>query len=59
VRTTGSMAYFKAMLHRTDVTGKVKGHFKSHMECMCLVGEKVLIEQGIEVFFNLITRTKI
>lgn len=44
------MAYFKAKLQRTDVTGKVKGHFKSHMEFMCLVGEKVLIEQGIDFF---------
>ena len=46
MRTTGSMAYFKAKLQRTDVSGKVKGHFKSHMECMCLLGEKVVIEQG-------------
>jgi hypothetical protein len=47
VRTTGSTAYFKAKLQRTDVSGKMKGHFKSHMECMCLLGEKVVIEQGI------------
>jgi hypothetical protein len=38
------MAYFKAKLQRTDVSGKVKGHFKSHMEFMCLLGEKVVIE---------------
>jgi hypothetical protein len=44
------MAYFKVMLHRTDVTGKVKGHFKSHMEFMCLLGEKVAIGQGNDFF---------
>jgi hypothetical protein len=37
------LAYFKAKLQRTDVSGKVKGHFKSNMECMCLLGEKVVI----------------
>jgi hypothetical protein len=50
VRTTGSRAYFKAKLQRTDVSGKVKGHFKSHMEFMCLLGEKVVIEQGVSFF---------
>ena len=49
MRTTGSTAYFKAKLQRTDVSGKVKGHIKSHMEFMCLLGE-VVIEQGIEFF---------
>ena len=58
MRTTGSVAYFKAKLQRTDVSGKVKGHFKSHMEFMCLLGEKVVIEQGIEFFEKFDTQKK-
>lgn len=44
-RTEGSLAFFKAKLQRSDISGKVKGHFKSHMAFLQLVGEQVILAQ--------------
>ena len=44
-RTVGSLAFFKAKLQRSDISGKVKGHFKSHKAFLQLVGEEVITAQ--------------
>ncbi|CAG2216753.1 unnamed protein product [Mytilus edulis] len=53
VRSEGSLAYFKAKLQRTDVSGKVKGHFKSHMAFLSFTGESVIAEQGRQFISDL------
>ena len=50
--TPGTLNFFKTILHRTDVNGKVKGRFKPHYELLMAVGEGLVKEQFIE-FFNM------
>ncbi|KAK6175941.1 hypothetical protein SNE40_014314 [Patella caerulea] len=46
--TPGTLHYFKTILHRNDVNGKVKGRFKPHHELLVAVGEGMIREQILE-----------
>lgn len=48
--TPGTLAYFKILLHRSNVNGKVKGRFQPHMDLLLGVGEGLIAEQFMEYF---------
>lgn len=48
----GTLNFFKTILHRTNVNGKVKGRFQPHYDLLMAVGEGLVKEQFFE-FFNM------
>ncbi|KAL5016965.1 hypothetical protein ScPMuIL_006554 [Solemya velum] len=53
---SGTLNFFKTILHRTNVNGQVKGHFQSHYDLLMAVGEGLVKEQFFE-FFNMENET--
>lgn len=50
--TPPTLAYFKTLLQRSNVNGKVKGRFQPHFDLLMTVGEGMITEQFME-FFNM------
>lgn len=48
----GTLNFFKTILHRTNVNGKVKRRFQPHYDLLMAVGEGLVKEQFFE-FFNM------
>ncbi|XP_071139042.1 uncharacterized protein, partial [Mytilus edulis] len=48
--TPGTLNFFKTILHRTYVNGKVKGRFQPHYDLLMAVGEGLIKEQIFEFF---------
>ncbi|XP_076116504.1 uncharacterized protein LOC143083974 [Mytilus galloprovincialis] len=46
----GKMSYFRNVLKKNDVNGKVKGHFKTHSEFFKILTESIIREQALELF---------
>ena len=46
----GTLRYFKAILNRTDVTGKVKSNYQAHENLLLTVGQGIMVEQALELF---------
>ncbi|CAC5375610.1 unnamed protein product [Mytilus coruscus] len=46
----GTLAFWRNRLKKTDVNGKVKGHFNSHSEFFKLIVRELICEQAFELF---------
>ncbi|XP_076080521.1 uncharacterized protein LOC143051506 [Mytilus galloprovincialis] len=46
----GTLAFWRNRLKKTDVNGKVKGHFNSHSEFFKLIVRELIREQAFELF---------
>lgn len=49
-REQGTLAYFKTLLRRTDVTGKVKSNFQGHADLIKIVVKGLIVEQFLSFF---------
>jgi hypothetical protein len=47
---SGSLFNFKILLKRNDISGKVKGAFKSHYDFFIRIGKSLLVEMALQYF---------
>lgn len=50
MNSPGTLNYFKILLHRSNVNGKVKGQFRPHHDLLMVTGEAMMKEQFLEYF---------
>ncbi|XP_052098920.1 uncharacterized protein LOC127733644 [Mytilus californianus] len=52
LREQGTLAYFRTLLRRTDVNGKIKSNFQGHANLIKIVVKRLIVEQFLS-FFNM------